>query len=215
MIPEYFFSRNSSRIGSDLQHLAGREIQTLENLIRIYDSSYRLESKFFVDVGCGDMYLRESVESRGANYFGFDIEECNLLKDPMPLDSSSADLLGCYSVIEHLADPSNLLKEAYRVIRPDGYFLIETPNWNFCKNSFYNDYTHVKPYTTNGLRTLINDFGFELLNISPNVRCKPNYFFTSEFRFQMARWLPFRGFGGVFSFLKGRSTGIFLLARKK
>ena len=54
----------------------------------------------------------------------------------MPLSAKSVDILACYSVIEHLHDPSNLLTEAKRVLKPDGYFFIETPNWQYSHKSF-------------------------------------------------------------------------------
>ena len=58
-------------------------------------------------------------------YTGFDIDECDLISDLMPLSAKSVDILACYSVIEHLHDPSNLLTEAKRVLKPDGYFLLK------------------------------------------------------------------------------------------
>ena len=62
------------------------------------------------------------------------------------------------------------------------------------------------------LNALITDFGFDVLSLMPNVRCKSRFYNDSKFNFKVARYLPFRGFGGPFSFLKGRSTGIFCLA---
>ena len=103
-------------------------------------------------------------------YTGFDIDECDLISDLMPLSTKSVDILACYSVIEHLHDPSNLLTEAKRVLKPDGYFFIETPNWQYSHKSFYDDYTHVKPYTTTSLKSVLCDFGFDVVKLMPNVR---------------------------------------------
>ena len=214
MKTEYFSARNNARKNDKLEVLGDREIETLINIINLHDADYEFNEKVFVDVGCGDAYLKKPVEQNSMKYLGFDIEECDLISDQMPLSSESSDIIACYSVIEHLNDPSNLLNEALRVLKPGGYLFIETPNWKYSSNSFYDDYTHVKPYTTASLKSVLNDFGFDVLKLMPNVRCKSRLYFKSKYRFIVARSLPFRGFGGPLSLLKGRSTGIFSLAKK-
>ena len=76
-------------------------------------------------------------------------------------------------------DPSNLLTEAKRVLKPDGYFFIETPNWQYSHKSFFDDYTHVKPYTTTSLKSVLCDFGFDVVKLMPNVRCKSRLYYDS------------------------------------
>ena len=209
---QYFLARNKSRSMDNLNTLGEREVQTLMEIIRIHNPKYSFNRKTFVDVGCGDAYLRNPVEKHSMLYNGFDIDDCDLLSDQMPLLSNSVDILVCYSVIEHLIDPSNMLNEAKRVLKKGGFLFVETPNWEYCHKTFYHDYTHVKPYTAGSLNALITDFGFDVLSLMPNVRCKSRFYNDSKFNFKVARYLPFRGFGGPFSFLKGRSTGIFCLA---
>lgn len=214
MKAEYFNARNNARKNYKLDVLGNREIKTLVTILKLYNADYKLDGKVFVDVGCGDSYLKGPVEQNLMKYAGFDIGECDLMSDQMPLITESVDILACYSVIEHLNDPSNLLTEAARVLKSGGFLFIETPNWKYCSTSFYDDYTHVKPYTTESLKSVLSDFGFDVLKLMPNVRCKSRLYHDSKHRFWIAKNLPFRGFGGMFSMLKGRSTGIFSLARK-
>ena len=212
---EYFVARNKQRQTVDTDVLAERELKTLLNLIQISHPSFAPINKLFLDLGCGDQYLKSTAVQIGLRYVGLDIDDADFMCDQLPIDQDSVDIIGCYSVIEHLSDPSNLLNEAYRVLKPGGFLLIETPNWEYCTTTFYNDYTHVKPYTPTGLSALLSDFGFQIQQITPNVRCKPKLFYRSDFRFTLARLLPLRGFGGMFNFLKGRSYGVFCLVQKK
>lgn len=46
----------------------------------------------------------------------------------LPFADDSFDLLTANMVIEHVADPVALLSEAFRVLRPTGFFLFHTPN---------------------------------------------------------------------------------------
>ena len=124
------------------------------------------------DVGCGDRFLEPEFEKLGMNYEGYDIEDGNIETDPINVRENSFDLMVSYSLIEHLHDPSNFLSEANRCLKTNGIIVIETPNWRYCKNDFYNDYTHVKPYTPTSLKTLLNHHGFNALGDFPNLRCK-------------------------------------------
>ena len=121
------------------------------------------------------------------------------------------------AVIEHLRDPSNFLNESMRVLKPGGFIWLSTPNWQHCFKSFYNDYTHVMPYTPVSLVRLLADFGFVNPVAFPNLRCKPNWCYVGPFPYSRAKYIfPFSGHSRfpVPSFLKGKSTGIFALARK-
>lgn len=215
MLKNYFKHRNIKRKETKTQILAEREICNLIDRVQKSTKFPFNKGTKVVDLGCGDMFLAEPIVSRGFSYNGYDIDTLNLLTDRIPLESNSTDVVLCYSVIEHLSDPSNLLAEAHRVLKDDGVFIVETPNWQFSKNDFFDDYTHVKPYSIKSLKSILNDFGFMCVEISPNIRCKPDFFYNNILGFYLARWLPFKGFGGPLSFLKGRSRGLFFIAQKK
>jgi SAM-dependent methyltransferase len=49
----------------------------------------------------------------------------------LPLSSGRFDLVSLFSVIEHVSNPENLLKEAFRVANNDGILIIQIPNKYF------------------------------------------------------------------------------------
>ncbi len=46
----------------------------------------------------------------------------------LPLETSSCDLVLCLDVLEHLMEPEVTLKEARRILRPDGRLVVNVPN---------------------------------------------------------------------------------------
>jgi 2-polyprenyl-3-methyl-5-hydroxy-6-metoxy-1,4-benzoquinol methylase len=92
-----------------------------------------------LDVGCGSGFFMllfggsivgldnaENVEvckRRGLQVYSTDLE-----KDRFPLEIETFDSVICLEVLEHLADPTNVLNEAYRLLKSGGYLVMSTPN---------------------------------------------------------------------------------------
>ncbi|MCW4028263.1 MAG: class I SAM-dependent methyltransferase [Candidatus Bathyarchaeota archaeon] len=49
----------------------------------------------------------------------------------MPFDSATFDLVSSFAVIEYMVDPKSFLKENFRVLKPGGCCVIQTPNLLF------------------------------------------------------------------------------------
>ena len=102
-----------------------------------------------LDVGCGrGEYVEDPVKARrdlrilrgkSRSVIGIDvdpaagvnpgIDEFRLIEGPAwPVADSSIDLCLCDHVIEHIADPEAFFAECNRVIRPNGFLCIRTPN---------------------------------------------------------------------------------------
>ena len=60
------------------------------------------------------------------------------------------------SVIEHIYNPNNFLNEIKRILKKNGNLIIVTPNFRFSFKEFYDDPTHVKPYTEESLKNFRN-----------------------------------------------------------
>lgn len=65
----------------------------------------------------------------------------------------------CCWLLEHLSEPDRAISELYRILKPGGYACVIVPS---PKNmtTFYDDYTHVRPYTPVSLKQLAEGSGF-------------------------------------------------------
>jgi ubiquinone/menaquinone biosynthesis C-methylase UbiE len=59
---------------------------------------------------------------------GQKVDTCNLNTDPLPYADNSFDLVTFTEVIEHVEHHQDVLREIHRVLRPDGYLIVTTPN---------------------------------------------------------------------------------------
>lgn len=66
----------------------------------------------------------------------------------------------CCWLFEHLAEPGRALAELHRVLQPGGYVCIIVPSPKDMV-AFYDDYTHIRPFTPTSLTQLAEDTGFQ------------------------------------------------------
>lgn len=121
-----------------------------------------------LDVGCGNGFFMDSFLNHEMHVDGIDREGWHsaikevedLEKSVFPCISNSYDIVFSKSVIEHIYKPEHFIKECERVLKPGGQLIILTPDWITQKDVFYEDCTHVHPYTTTSLKDLLlmNDF---------------------------------------------------------
>ena len=103
------------------------------------------ESDFVLDVGCGAGNMLEQI--RKGRLFGIDISQfvlglsrerlgnqTILLRgnaESLPFRDNHFDRIFCSEVIEHTLSPDNVIREIFRVLRPDGICVLSIPNENF------------------------------------------------------------------------------------
>jgi len=78
-------------------------------------------------------------------YISVDLLDAGIIADlnePWPFDDNSVGVLRAYHVLEHLADPIHFFNEAYRVLAPGGFLLIEVPSAEGA--GAFGDPTHTK-----------------------------------------------------------------------
>lgn len=120
--------------------------------------------------------IEQSV--RRAESRGLKARLVDLNRDPFPYDSGFFDCVTLLAVLEHVLDPYLLLREAHRVLRPNGILIIAVPN----VASFSNrarllfgripvtsldpgwDGGHLHYFTPAALRQLLLEMGFRVLS---------------------------------------------------
>jgi SAM-dependent methyltransferase len=125
-----------------------------------------------LDIGCGTGWLAddypnytgidgspEAVQiaaAKGRNVLHGDVDE------PLPFADASFDAVVLKDVLEHVANPAALVREARRVLRGGGLLFASSPD---AQRWVWDDYTHRRPFTRKSLRLLFADAGFTVERI--------------------------------------------------
>ena len=216
----YFRKRNEIRKDNKLSRLsllAERELETFDIIARLarLDEFFSWENSSILDLGSGDQFLRKGINLRGAKYTPVDYGDADFNKDILPFKNNSFDLILCLAVIEHIENVDNFMEQAFRVLKPGGLFYLSTPNFKFCFKNFYNDPTHIKPYTDLSISKTLEYCNFENISTYPGVRCKNDWFYTNKNRFWISSKIPFSEKKWFLpDILCGRSTSVFAICNK-
>jgi SAM-dependent methyltransferase len=90
---------------------------------------------------------------------GFTVAQVDVQRG-LPFKDGSFSSIDCQHVIEHVEAPLFLMKECFRVLKPNGRAVIVTPNVKSVGFEFYIDYTHIRPFTKTSLERVAFDAGF-------------------------------------------------------
>lgn len=127
-----------------------------------------------LDVGCGRGEFTKGFKDLGMEVFAIDREKSDseilngveiklteIEKKSFPFRNKTFDYVFSKSVIEHFQNPDNFMNESYRVLKPGGRIIIMTPDWKSQRHMFYDDFTHVHPYTQNSLKDMLKVYNFQ------------------------------------------------------
>lgn len=136
------------------------------------------EGMALLEPGCGRGEHLRLFKEFGLDVYGMDVSPeapslakdlnisvCDLETDNLPYPDDYFDVIYSKSFLEHIRDPSIFLKEAYRVLKPGGLLLSMVPDWESQYKKFYDDYTHVSPFTIVSLKNIQLVVGFEEVEV--------------------------------------------------
>ncbi|HYP87343.1 MAG TPA: class I SAM-dependent methyltransferase [Polyangiaceae bacterium] len=127
-----------------------------------------------LDLGCGRGEFLNGFAQLGFAATGFDrsrpaqprfnepVVEGDYEQGGLPFGDGQFSVVFNKSVFEHVRDISPLLRECHRVLAPGGRMVSLVPDWTAQWRHFYDDWTHVRPFTLVGLRECIQSHGFEV-----------------------------------------------------
>lgn len=147
----------------------------LQQVLDFYPEAHAL------DLGCGRGEWLEYITSLGFTATGVDVDEgmllgceelglevekAELLEHLKTLASESLMMISAFHVVEHITFDAlrELVKEAFRVLKPGGLLLMETPNPENITTAtchFYLDPTHRNPIPCQLLSFVAENGGFE------------------------------------------------------
>lgn len=172
---EYFsYERENETAFFDLMSRALQDVRFFREI------EPRLGRGRFLDIGCATGRLLEEMRGRGWEVEGVEVcipsarygrEERGLTIHTVPLEeaklrSGDYDVIHASHLIEHLPDPGRFVREAARLLRPEGRLILTTPNSSGLQAKLFGERwrslipDHVYLFSRSSLRRLLEGEGF-------------------------------------------------------
>ena len=106
----------------------------------------------FLDVGCGEGQLVIRAKTKYNQVYGIDISESRInrakenakgakeihflsgnINSGIQFSNNTFDAVACIDVLEHIFDPYFLLAEINRILKSEGYLILEVPNLGYIR----------------------------------------------------------------------------------
>lgn len=197
LYPDSYFGATASKKDGTatreetLQHLSPYK----KHLVSFIDSIPQNGS--VLDIGCGSgrairiiKSLRPDLSIAGCDindvssflpeWASFRVCGADEVIDNYPPNTFDAVL--CQHTIEHLLTPMGLTESIKAVLKPGGRVFMETPNWTrlfipFSHNFFWNDYTHLRPFSKYSLTKLFLEYSFSIETV---ITCTSSRWFNKR-----------------------------------
>jgi SAM-dependent methyltransferase len=160
------------RYSEQAKPYTGYPAQLTEYLVRKYLPGYRGSKLLDLGSGRGEFlhgFARQGFDAMGidrsrpsAPKFSEPVVVGDYEKTGLPFADGEFSVLFSKSVFEHIVDIGSLLKECHRVLAPAGRMIALVPDWTAQWRHFYDDWTHVRPFTLPGLRECVACHGFQV-----------------------------------------------------
>ncbi len=94
-----------------------------------------------------------------------DINISDIGNKTLPYPDNYFDVVYSKSFIEHINEVELYFQEVFRILKPGGIVLNLTPDWEANYKIFYDDYTHIRPFTIISLLNIHKVSGFNNANV--------------------------------------------------
>lgn len=170
------FSKQSSRYNFLQRHYKKGKILDIGNIGGLYGGEGAISSP----------HLRFVNEATDSIVYGFDLypplesvdkyknQKTGNAEEGLPYPDTFFDTVYLGELLEHLTSPGVILKEIYRILKPDGVFIIDTPNaysankifkWFFQREDNLGDPTHIILFTPASLVSLLKKSNFIIVTL--------------------------------------------------
>jgi ubiquinone/menaquinone biosynthesis C-methylase UbiE len=149
-------------------------------LWKLISEKYLQENISILDFSPSRSLFRKWKKVKNVNYTASDlsgdfISDVTFDITNISQDDNTHDLIICYHILEHVIDDQKAMQELFRILKPNGTILIQTP---FKEGKIYEDYTitseserllhfgqedHVRVYSTHGLKKRLENAGFSVI----------------------------------------------------
>jgi SAM-dependent methyltransferase len=149
----------------------------------------------FLDIGCADGNILETVRDAGADAYGIEINpryvdlcrdkglnvQCGSVED-LRYPDNYFDIIWMSQVVEHLRSPKNCLQQLRRILKQDGKLYLFCPNAESYLAKLFKKYWHgwhipfhFYAFTANNIEKLAAETGFKITSLRTMT---PYHFFS-------------------------------------
>jgi len=196
-----------------------RLYDTINKFLKFQNKDELSTDKKVLDVGSGDKSFFNVCLKKGINISEIDgTSGIDFEKEPLPYKDEDFNLVIFTAIIEHLYNPNLVLSEIYRILKKGGILITITPNFTYSYKNFYDDPTHVHPYTPRSLKKILEMNNFMENNVYPFLVKKSVNYWKIPFRFFISSKIPFRNHTfkelPIPNLLRGKSTSMISISQK-
>lgn len=149
-----------------------------------------------LDIGAGRGFFYFSLKKAGyTKAHAVDrfptFKECKKgdITKKLPFKDKSFDIVISRDIAEHILDSEKFFNEQHRILKPGGIIIVMTPNAQYMSlGAFYEDYTHVRPFTPKSLFEALQMHNFTNIRVE-RLRAIPRLwkFSTRAFDFLFSK----------------------------
>jgi SAM-dependent methyltransferase len=163
-----------------------KDIKYVTDNLRVDKLKNYVHCGTLLDYGSGLGYFLDAASKKGFTSYGietskFGVEYSNEHYNfntiqysglPLPFKDNFFEAISIWHVLEHIEEPIELLKEFKRILKPNGYLIIEVPNLNGILSVIRGKkklplIEHLFHYTPSTLNSLLKISDFRILETTP------------------------------------------------